>query len=69
MYIKIRLTPLRNKPYITICCAFFYHNTKYWILLLSGVFNVSLGCRKARDGHAVGRAGNIVQADFMAELD
>lgn len=37
--------------------------------LFAGIFNVSLCCRKACDGHAVRRAGNIRKPDLVAELD
>lgn len=42
---------------------------KLFIKLFSRIFDVSLSCRKACDGHAVRRAGNVVETDCVAELD
>ena len=37
--------------------------------LLSGVLDLRLGSGHAGDGHAVGAAGDVVEADAVAELD
>ena len=41
----------------------------YFVKLFARVFDISLCCCKTRDRYAVRRAGNVVQADCVAELD
>ena len=50
---------LRKQPFLSV----------YEILLITWRTNISLCCREACDGHAVRRAGDVVQPDLVAELD
>lgn len=40
-----------------------------YVLFIAGVFDISLRGSEARDGHAVRRAGNVIQTYLVAELD